>query len=600
VNDLEILRQYEPVLRFTEGELFFPCAVEGYVRRSSLLRRTRDRDAAPIVRSGDLDIERLVLEGSADPSRALCLRLVDEPLKGLDFQRWRMRPDRPVFRTSGRLARVGLLPRFVDSLFELSLLLRGSVPGGTAAAAEEKYRNSMAEDPRFVYYGRVVRDESWIMLNYLFFYYMNDWRSTFSGVNDHEADWEQIFVFLAIKKDGSYEPAWLAYASHDFHGDDCRRRWDDPELTFEGQHPVVFPGAGSHSAYFQAGEYLTSVELPHARPLFEAIRVGREIWQQVLRQGEPQIAAQVEGLLRIPFVDYARGDGRSFGPGQEHEWSPVVIDDLTPWVDDYRGLWGLDTHDPLQGELAPSGPKYQRDATVRQTWFDPLGWAGLAKVAPPTKTVEALNNRIKQLEEDLHQIDGRLGELDRDLPGREIEARALRPITFMRPVWEKRDIEMQAKETERNALRRRRVEVDQEIAEVRQFGLELGEGRLGDPQAHLRRKRSPQSEDEMFQSRLAEVWAGLSIVVLLLGGVAAVVLARQKLLAVLLVLTAVVVVENALRGSLQRLLLNITVLLAVISALVLVYQFFWPICLFATVVIAIVILRDNLRELRGM
>jgi hypothetical protein len=69
---------------------------------------------------------------------------------------------------------------------------------------------------------------------------------------------------------------------------------------------------------------------------------------------------------------------------------------------------------------------------------------------------------------------------------------------------------------------------------------------------------------------------------------------------VLLVLTAVVVVENALRGSLQRLLLNITVLLAVISALVLVYQSFCPICLFATVVIAIVILRDNLRELRGM
>jgi hypothetical protein len=600
VNDLDLLRQYEPVLRFTDGELFFPCAVEGYVQRSSLLLRTRDRDAAPIVRSGDLDLDRLVREGKADPNRALCLRLVDEPLKGLAFQRWRMRPDRPEFRTSGRLARVGLLPRFVDSLFELSLLLRGTVPGGTAAAADEKYRDSMAVDPKYVYYGRVVRDESWVMLNYLFFYYMNDWRSTFSGVNDHEADWEQIFVFLAIKEDGSYEPAWLAYASHDFHGDDCRRRWDDPELTFEGQHPVVFPGAGSHSAYFQAGEYLTSVEFPPARPLLEAIRTGRRVWEEVLRQGEPEIAVQVEALLRIPFVDYARGDGRSFGPGQEHEWSPVVIDDLTPWVDGYRGLWGLDTHDPFQGELAPSGPKYQRDATVRQTWFDPLGWAGLAKVAPPTKAADAVKSRVSQLEGDLHQIDERLNELDHDLPGRELEARALRPVAFMRPVWEKRDVEMQAQETERNALRRRRVEVSQEISEVRQFGLALEEGQLGDPQAHLRRKRSPQSEDEIVQSRLAEVWAGLSIVILLLGGVAAIVLARQKLLAVLLVLVAVVVVENALRGSLQRLLLNLTITLAVISAVVLVYQFFWPICLFATVVIAFVILRDNLRELRGM
>jgi hypothetical protein len=25
---------------------------------------------------------------------------------------------------------------------------------------------------------------------------MNDWRSTFGGVNDHEADWEQVTVFL--------------------------------------------------------------------------------------------------------------------------------------------------------------------------------------------------------------------------------------------------------------------------------------------------------------------------------------------------------------------------------------------------------------------
>ena len=25
---------------------------------------------------------------------------------------------------------------------------------------------------------------------------MNDWRSTFAGVNDHEADWEQVTVFL--------------------------------------------------------------------------------------------------------------------------------------------------------------------------------------------------------------------------------------------------------------------------------------------------------------------------------------------------------------------------------------------------------------------
>jgi hypothetical protein len=54
----------------------------------------------------------------------------------LELARWRNRPDRPVFRAPGRLARVGLFARLVDAAFSASLLLRGTVPGGTAAAAQ--------------------------------------------------------------------------------------------------------------------------------------------------------------------------------------------------------------------------------------------------------------------------------------------------------------------------------------------------------------------------------------------------------------------------------------------------------------------------------
>jgi hypothetical protein len=39
---------------------------------------------------------------------------------------------------------------------------------------------------------------------------MNDWRSTFAGVNDHEADWEQITLFLAEPAPGGIRswPRW--------------------------------------------------------------------------------------------------------------------------------------------------------------------------------------------------------------------------------------------------------------------------------------------------------------------------------------------------------------------------------------------------------
>ena len=50
--------------------------------------------------------------------------------------------------------------------------------------------------PRCVYYGRVTQDGGYIVTQYWYFYAMNDWRSTFGGINDHEADWEQVTIFL--------------------------------------------------------------------------------------------------------------------------------------------------------------------------------------------------------------------------------------------------------------------------------------------------------------------------------------------------------------------------------------------------------------------
>ena len=41
-----------------------------------------------------------------------------------------------------------------------------------------------------------------------------------------------------------------------------RRRWDDPDLTIEGEHPVIFAGLGSHSGAHLAGEYLTTHDIP--------------------------------------------------------------------------------------------------------------------------------------------------------------------------------------------------------------------------------------------------------------------------------------------------------------------------------------------------
>lgn len=56
------------------------------------------------------------------------------------------------------------MPRILDSFFDLSLLVRGKVPGGTTAAAEIKYRDMQRTDLRYVYYGRVIREGGYIVL----------------------------------------------------------------------------------------------------------------------------------------------------------------------------------------------------------------------------------------------------------------------------------------------------------------------------------------------------------------------------------------------------------------------------------------------------
>jgi hypothetical protein len=59
-----------------------------------------------------------------------------------------------------------------------------------------------------------------------------------------------------------------------------------------------------------------------------------------------------------------------------------------------------------------------------------------------------------------------------------------------------------------------------------------------------------------------------------------------------------ILVDNILRGSLVGLLLNMTVVLGVIAAVVLVYEFFWAFVLAGLAAAGILILANNLREVR--
>ncbi len=95
------------------------------------------------------------------------------------------------------------------------------------------------------------------------------------------------------------------------------------QLDLVNGHPVVYAGAGSHASYFRPGEYQAEVSLPLPNWFSGITKVLNKFWTETLGQPEGN-------PFRIPFVDFARGDGLGIGEGEKHAWSPVVIDEFGP------------------------------------------------------------------------------------------------------------------------------------------------------------------------------------------------------------------------------------------------------------------------------
>lgn len=201
-SDLELLRTFEPILRFTRGESFFPTDVDVYLSRTSLWVQLPDGTDKLLARAGEVNAAKLG-EDRGHPSGSTEFLRFTEPLGVADsarvlteVARTRREAGQKFHPGIGRLARGGFLPRIFDAVFTLSLLLRGRVPQIAAAAAKIAYRESFLVDERYVYYGRVIRHSGWTILQYWFLYSYNNWRSDFNGANDHEADWENILLYL--------------------------------------------------------------------------------------------------------------------------------------------------------------------------------------------------------------------------------------------------------------------------------------------------------------------------------------------------------------------------------------------------------------------
>ncbi len=606
LDHASLLKRFEPILKFTEGERFFPYNVADYVERASLWAKSPKLPPEEILPEEALDLERLGqlrLEGA---KKVHYLQFIS-PMNLAEMAEFRFNELREALKkrkfkpSRSRLARVGFLARIVDTAFSLLLLLRGRVPGDSAAAAALTFEKMLAENNSFQYYGRVVRQSGWTILQYWYFYPFNNWRSGFFGANDHEADWEMVNIYCYEDEEGGVHPAWVGYASHNFSGDDLRRHWQDPELEKHGEHTVVFVGGGSHASYYQSGEYLTELSLPFLKPLVKVKDRIDALFNSVFKENQPVDDEQRQGsqVFTIPFVDYALGDGLSIGFESDHAWAePVVIDPSQEWVMHFRGLWGYYAQDPFSGEDAPAGPRYNRDGTVRLAWFDPLGWAGLEKVVPPVDLAVTISERKRGIQAAIDSLRDDINQLQATHYQRGVDLMAIRETPHLQ--GEVKAL-LNLLEEERQALAQKRRQLTVEQAKLEAMALYAQDGLDGEGtalRAHIRHAHEPQEKTPLRFNRLAEIWAAMSIGVMMIAVVLLVIFTRRFIVVGLGgLLLAMITIESAFRRRLANLIRWITITLAIVGILVLVYQFFWHVLTAAVLITGLYIIISNLREL---
>jgi hypothetical protein len=596
-TDLDLLRRFEPVVKYTKGEQFFPFDVERYVSECSLWAHNPDGREELLVRQEEMTIEQLVAERPATFGTIHFLRFIEtlslsESAQALTEQSRLRRKLHNQFNVGmGRLARGGFLPRIADALFSLSLLMRGKVSPATAAAAEIAYERMHEKEEKYTYYGRVVRQNGWIILQYWFFFCYNSWRSGFHGVNDHESDWEMITLYLYEDGDELF-PEWAAYASHDFHGDDLRRRWDDEgQLDLVSGHPVVYAGAGSHASYFRPGEYQAEVTLPLPDWFSGITKVFNKFWTETLGQPEGN-------PFRIPFVDFARGDGHSIGHGQEHAWSAVVIDDSVPWVSQYRGLWGLFARDPVSGENAPAGPMYNRDGSPRSSWYDPLGFAGLDKTPPPPQALKLLQESSSEIEKRQNELNALIPQKATELQVMGMKLKGLEDHPHLAKIYALLQKRIGAVAEELKNLRRERMENGALLQGLTQRLEQLEAGIEDNPHAHIQHMAVPVEAVEVRYARAAETWAAISLSLLVFAIAGLIFFAPTYIWAGMsVILILFVVAESIMRGAFIQTVSRVTLILALLTSVILLIEFWKFILVALLIILGIFLMAQRLREL---
>ncbi len=185
-----------------------------------------------------------------------------------------------------------------------------------------------------VTYAHIAREagHSGFALQYWFFWYFNQFNDL------HEGDWEGMQLTFAAdspKRALAEEPEEIIVFQH---AGGERADWDDDKVQKEGDHPVVYPAAGSHATFYDSAVYVQNGQ--------NGSGLGCDVTTEPLREVRPRPVLLPE---RVPREG-------------EFEWLS------------YYGRWGEREAGYNNG---PQGPQ------TKGAWREPFTWMSEQRTTSP-------------------------------------------------------------------------------------------------------------------------------------------------------------------------------------------------------------------------
>ena len=227
-----------------------------------------------------------------------------------------------------------------------------------------------------------------------------------------------------------------------------------------------------------------------------------------------------------------------------------------------------------------------------------MGWAGLDKVLPPNDQLALLTSRKAGIQATINTLQEEIKQLQDVQYQRGFDLDAIRNTPHLQGEVE---ILCRVLEEERQVLadKRRRLTVERaKLEAIEHYAEDLRDGKRPALRAHIKHAHHPQVKKSLRFSRLAEIWAAISIGLMMIAVVLLIVFARSYLFIGLAGLVLVlIIIESAFRRRLADLVQWIAILLAIGGFLILIFQFFWVIVLVGAMITGFYMIVSNLREL---